>query len=92
MSLKVTFNVQPFLICDTVTTVSLSKGTTTVHNPGWAVQATAKPIGSSATITNGTLSQTITGETALSIPLETGDNELTVTAGSIKLTYYEMRL
>lgn len=92
LTLTVTFSVYPFQVADEPTTMTLAPGTHAVVNSGWPVPLTARPASASATIKIGNVSQTITGPTTLSVPFETGRNEVTVSKGSVVLTWREERL
>lgn len=92
LTLTASFELYPFQVADTVYTQLLQIGTTTVHNGGWPVRLTATPKGNKATIQIGSMSQTITARTELSIPFESGDNSIVVADGAVTLEWTEERI
>ena len=92
-TLEVTFLCHPFLIADSETTESLAAGSRTVTIEGQPVNPTAKTSSGAATITIGGIQQSIsTTPTRLTAQLMPGSNSLTISGGTVQLTYREQKL
>lgn len=89
--LEVTFICHPFMICDTYTEIHLATGTHTIVNINQTVTPIATPDTGSATVKIGDYSQSVTGETALNIPLVSGENSVQVTGNAVMLKWKEER-
>ena len=92
-TLEVTFLCHPFLIADGETTQSLAAGSRTVTIEGQPVNPTAKTSSGAATITIGGIQQSVsTTPTRLTAQLMPGSNSLTISGGTVQLTYREQKL
>lgn len=92
-TLEVTFLCHPFLIADSETSQSLAAGSRTVTIDGQPVNPTAKTSSGAATITIGGIQQSVsTTPTRLTAQLMPGSNSLTISGGTVQLTYREQKL
>ena len=84
---------QPFLYADEATTASVPEGAQVVSNPGEAVNPMAAAASGTATVTLGGVTQSVTTTpTRLVGQLVPGDNNVTVSGGTVTLTWYETRI
>ena len=87
----VSFAVDPYKVSNDWCEQPVNAGVNTVRNDGAWARLTVVPSGT-VTIQTGSLNQTFSGETLSDIPLEHGDNRITVTGGSAVLKWRERRL
>ena len=92
-TITATFLCQPFLYADDETSVSVPEGSQVVSNPGEALNPMAAAASGTATVTLGGVTQSVTTTpTRLVGQLVPGDNNVTVSGGTVTLTWYETRI
>ena len=87
----VSFVVDPYKVSNDWCEQPVNAGVNTVRNDGAWARLMVVPSGT-VTIQTGSLNQTFSGETVSDIPLEHGENRITVTGGSAVLKWRERRL
>lgn len=93
-TLTATFLCQPFLVADAETSETLVAGDHVIRNSGQTAQLTASATSGTASVSvNGTATQAVsTTPVRLASRLVPGDNEVSVSGGTVRLAWHETRL